>query len=146
MAKKIFPELRFPNSLDGYDEIVIDIVANVDSGKSSLCGILSHPRLRDATDLLINSKVSTSLKKCITETFDTTKFKTAINDILDDGNGSARTRVLALNHEQESGRTSSISYNYMIFDRTKPRPRVVSLVDLAGHEHYLKTTITGNVH
>lgn len=121
MSKKSIPVLKLPESGDGYDEIVIDIVGNVDSGKSSLCGILSHSLLRETEDLS-DEKIKT---------------------ILDDGNGSARSRVLALQHEQSSGRTSSISYNYMIFDRTKPRPRVVSLVDLAGHEQYLKTTITG---
>lgn len=116
MAKKQIAELKLPET---YDEIVVDVVGNVDSGKSSLCGILSHPLLRDD----INN----------------------INKVLDDGNGSARSRVLSLKHEQSSGRTSSISYNYMIFDRTSPRPRIVSLVDLAGHEQYLKTTITGVV-
>jgi len=118
MSKKAIPELKLPESGAGYDEIVVDIVGNVDSGKSSLCGILSHPLLRD--DLVNN-----------------------LPKILDDGNGLSRSRVLALQHERISGRTSSISYSYMIFDNTKPRPRVVSLVDLAGHEQYLKTTITG---
>jgi elongation factor 1-alpha len=117
MSKRNTPELKLPDTGDGYDEIVVDIVGNVDSGKSSLCGILSHPLLRYD----INN----------------------IQKVLDDGNGSARARVLALQHEQKSGRTSSISYNYMIFDKTEPRPRIVSLVDLAGHEQYLKTTITG---
>ena len=114
MSNKPLNELKLPES---YDEIVVDIVGNVDSGKSSLCGILSHPLLRND----INN----------------------IQKVLDDGNGSARERVLSLRHEQVSGRTSSISYNYMIFDKTDPRPRIVSLVDLAGHEQYLKTTITG---
>ena len=62
------------------------------------------------------------------------------NSILDDGNGKARSKVLNLKHEKESGRTSSISYNYMIL---KENARIVSLVDLAGHEIFLKTTITG---
>jgi GTPase len=107
-------ELRLPKS--SYDEITINIVGNVDSGKSSLCGILSHPLLRED----INN----------------------LPKILDDGNGLSRSRVLALRHEQESGRTSSISYNYMIFDQ-KPKSCIASLVDLAGHEVFLKTTITG---
>jgi elongation factor 1-alpha len=128
---KTTPELKMPDSSDGYDEIVIDIVGNVDAGKSSLCGILSHPILRD------------DLKKSNTlETIDK-KLSDGFKDVLDDGNGSARERVLNLKHEQETGRTSSISYHYMVFDVCKPRPRIVSLVDLAGHEQYLKTTITG---
>lgn len=126
MSKTATPELKLPDSEIGYDEIIVDIVGNVDSGKSSLCGILSHPELRDA---LLHDKLG-ELNKTIPQ-------------VLDDGNGSARSRVLSLKHEQASGRTSSISYNYMIFDQHKPRPKIVSLVDLAGHEQYLKTTITG---
>lgn len=117
MSKKVVPKLRLPESDNGYDEITIVIVGNVDSGKSSLCGILSHPNLRDD--------------------------KKNISNILDDGNGLSRKRVLTLSHEKETGRTSSISYNYMIFDNNKPRPCIVSLVDLAGHEEFLKTTVTG---
>lgn len=130
-------ELELPNSDDGYDEIVIDIVGSVDSGKSSLCGILSHPLLRDdlkiSNNLLFDNETK-SIENSIS---------IEIDSILDDGNGSARSRVMTLKHEQDTGRTSSISYHYMIFDICNPRPRIVSLVDLAGHEQYLKTTITG---
>jgi GTPase len=137
---KTTPELELPDSEYGYDEIVIDVVGNVDSGKSSLCGILSHPLLRydlkTSTNLLFDEKVGSNnnIDKNISS---------EIKDILDDGNGSARSRVVKLKHEQITGRTSSISYHYMVFDVCKPRPRIVSLVDLAGHEQYLKTTITG---
>lgn len=132
MAKRQIPDLILPDYGNGYDEIVIDIVGNVDSGKSSLCGILSNPLLREN----LNEQSSRDI-------YETFPKLTNLQNILDDGDGSARSRVLALQHEQESGRTSSISYNYMIFDNTEPRPRIVSLVDLAGHEAYLKTTITG---
>lgn len=105
----------------GYDEITINIVGNVDSGKSSLCGILSHNKLLDKDDN-IN--------------------KDELKNILDDGNGKSRARVLSFKHEQESGRTSSISYNYMRL-RKSNQPKIVSLIDLAGHSKYLKTTING---
>jgi GTPase len=36
--------------------------------------------------------------------------------IEDDGNGSARVRVLNYQHEQETGRTSSIGHEIMGFD------------------------------
>jgi elongation factor 1-alpha len=113
--------LELPNA--DFEEITVDITGNVDSGKSTLVGILSHPLLRES--------------------------RSNLTQILDDGNGSARARVMTLKHEQESGRTSSISYNYMVFDPDRKddipqgSPKVVSLVDLAGHETYLKTTITG---
>lgn len=118
-------EFKLPDVSNGLDEIVIDIVGNVDSGKSSLCSILSHPKLRTG---ITNNKVNEILPQ-----------------ILDNGNGSARDRIVKLKHERESGRTSTISYNYMVFDELKPHPKIVSLVDLAGHYKYLKTTVSGVV-
>ena len=38
-------ELNMDPNKFKYTELVIDIVGNVDSGKSSLCGILSHPQI-----------------------------------------------------------------------------------------------------
>ena len=119
-AKKKPQPLKLPES---YEEIVVDIVGNVDSGKSSLCGILSHPLLRES---LTNNTLKDNLPK-----------------ILDDGNGSSRSRIVTLQHEAKDGRTSSIGYNYLVFDKCEPRSKVMSLVDLAGHYAYLKTTITG---
>ena len=43
MTKQSNYQWKLPDIKDNYDEIVIDIVGNVDSGKSTLCGILSHP-------------------------------------------------------------------------------------------------------
>ncbi len=118
-------EFKLPDTSNGLDEIVIDVVGNVDSGKSSLCGILSHPKLREG---ITKDSISDILP-----------------EILDNGNGSARDRIVKLKHEKETGRTSSISYNYMVFDELKPHPKIVSLVDLAGHFKYLKTTVSGVV-
>ena len=61
-------------------------------------------------------------------------------DVLDDGNGLARNKVLLLPHERESGRTSSISKHFI---RIPDSERFVTLLDLAGHEKYLKTTLYG---
>lgn len=61
-------------------------------------------------------------------------------DVLDDGNGKARAGVFRHPHEQESGRTSDISYRYIRDEKNK---RIVTFIDLAGHEQYLKTTING---
>jgi len=44
-----------------YDEITINIVGNVDSGKSSLCGILSHPSLLDKDDNIDENKLIMTL-------------------------------------------------------------------------------------
>ncbi len=77
------------------------ICGSVDSGKSSLIGVLTTGKL-------------------------------------DDGRGLARSSILRTKHEKESGRTSNISFNYIKYDS-----RDVTLIDLAGHEKYLKTTLYG---
>jgi GTPase len=82
----------------------------------------------------------------------------------DDGNGIARGRICNYRHEQETGRTSSIGQEIMGFsvdgsqviperfnqnknkywkEIVKDSYKIVSLVDLCGHEKYLKTTING---
>lgn len=115
------------------NEISIVVCGPVDAGKSSLVGVLTSGEL-------------------------------------DDGRGKARKNVFNHSHEQESGRTSCISQNiikyiekdgYMELLSTKinrkydPKivkkidmdntygDKVVSLIDLAGHEKYLKTTVFG---
>lgn len=65
---------------------------------------------------------------------------TLITGVADDGNGSARAIVFTHPHEHETGRTSDISYQYLVDDESK---RIVSFVDLCGHEMYLKTTVSG---
>ena len=63
-----------------------------------------------------------------------------INKLLDDGRGSARCRILKHKHEQDTGRTSSITENYL---KIPNQNKYISFVDLAGHEKYLKTTMHG---
>jgi len=61
-------------------------------------------------------------------------------DVMDDGRGFARSKVLQLPHEKETGRTSSISKHFV----QKPENNTFySLLDLAGHEKYLRTTLYG---
>lgn len=117
------------------EEISIVVCGPVDAGKSSLVGVLTTGEL-------------------------------------DDGRGKARKSVFHHNHEQESGRTSSISQNVIKYQynnnelqlintkshrKYEPKivcnidmdgvdvgnDKVVSLIDLAGHEKYLKTTVFG---
>lgn len=112
-------------------DVRVAVVGNVDAGKSTLIGVLT-------------------------------------GGALDDGRGGARTNVFMHAHEANSGRTSSISQHIMGFDDTatavhqttpassapavKTRAwqkvvaasrTIVTFVDLAGHERYLKTTIAG---
>lgn len=83
--------------------------------------------------------------------------------VLDDGRGSARSKVFNYIHEQKTGRTSSISHEIIGFKsngqqieppNTKNKnelwghiveqsDKVMTLLDLCGHEKYLKTTVFG---
>ncbi|XP_036354741.1 GTP-binding protein 1-like [Octopus sinensis] len=127
-------DFRIRNIVDEYDFIEtrsfkniifrITVAGNVDTGKTTLLGVLTH---------------NTS----------------------DDGRGSARSKMFNHKHEAATGRTSSIGVNIVGFDYAgnclnnpdrgkldwqklcKKASKVVSLIDLAGHEKYLKTTISG---
>ena len=108
------------------DELKVVVCGPVDAGKSSLIGVLN-------------------------------------NGVLDDGRGSSRNTVLKHHHEISSGRTSNISVNVYEYKNNnnklnlvknnkivkimnkdlQVKNRVVNLIDLAGHEKYLKTTVYG---
>eukprot|EP01129_Flabellula_baltica_P009683 TRINITY_DN3996_c0_g1_i1.p1 TRINITY_DN3996_c0_g1~~TRINITY_DN3996_c0_g1_i1.p1 ORF type:complete len:539 (+),score=121.49 TRINITY_DN3996_c0_g1_i1:68-1684(+) len=109
---------------DSCSDIRIAVCGNVDAGKSTLIGVLT-------------------------------------SSVLDNGRGGARNTCFRHAHEFETGRTSSIGYQIMGFASNgtcvndtishkitwqkvvKNSHKVVSFLDLAGHEKYLKTTITG---
>ena len=98
----------------------VAVVGNVDAGKSTLIGTL---------------KTST----------------------LDNGRGLSRSKIMKHQHEKETGRTSTISQHPIGFDENGKvldvcsdesvialqSQRVVSLMDLAGHEKYFRTTVEG---
>lgn len=110
------------------NDVRIAVIGNVDSGKSTLVGVLT---------------------KCV----------------MDDGRGSARAKVFNFDHEQKNGRTSSIGQEIMGFnddakqvelERTASKNqewahiatnsrKIVTFLDLCGHEKYLKTTMFGLV-
>jgi len=105
--------------------IRVAVVGNVDAGKSTLIGTIT-------------------------------------NQCLDDGRGKCRTSIMKHRHEIESGRTSTATTHLMGFrstgepitakDKVKGNKRktedeiamesyrIITLMDLAGHEKYLKTT------
>jgi elongation factor 1-alpha len=85
---------------------------------------------------------------------------TQVSGKLDDGRGSCRSVVMKHKHEIESGRTSTIDNHsvYLAEDATQLVPtskrvterdmvlkaaRIISFMDLAGHEKYLRTTVAG---
>lgn len=65
---------------------------------------------------------------------------TLISNKLDDGKGSNRSLVSSHNHEIKTGKTSSISVHCM---KKFQDNNSIILIDLCGHEKYLKTTLYG---
>jgi len=109
--------------------VKLAVTGNVDSGKTTLVGVLAK-------------------------------------GVTDDGRGGARAKVFNFHHEAKNGRTASIGQEIMGFDedgkqvlaerlvqsKNKYWPevvnkskKVVTLLDLCGHEKYLKTTMLGLV-
>ncbi|KAJ3305308.1 Short integuments 2, mitochondrial [Kappamyces sp. JEL0829] len=114
-----------PGNVEDLSEVRICVTGNVDAGKSTLLGVLTK-------------------------------------NTLDDGRGKARVNLFRFKHELESGRTSSVGTEVMGFDSTgsivtagegkqklgmeeicTASSKVVTFLDLAGHEKYLKTTVFG---
>ena len=118
--------IRRKAEINDFQEVRVAVVGNVDAGKSTLLGVLTHGEL-------------------------------------DNGRGLARQKLFRHKHEIESGRTSSIGNDILGFDSkgnvvNKPdthgghldwvkiceeSSKVITFIDLAGHERYLKTTIFG---
>jgi len=106
----------------------VAVVGNVDAGKSTLIGTLT-------------------------------------TSSLDDGRGKCRTSIMKHRHEIESGRTSTVTSHLLGFQSSGERiagrdtirgntrksedaiaresDRIITLMDLAGHEKYFKSTIHG---
>jgi GTPase len=124
-----------PAEITGVAEVRMAVIGNVDAGKSTILGVLTK-------------------------------------GVLDDGRGRARANLFRHKHEHDSGRTSSIGQELVGFtaDGTVIRhpaagepsqtnnhhlqvipwnevcskaSKVISFMDLAGHERYLKTTMFG---
>ncbi|KAG9508530.1 GTP-binding protein 1, partial [Fragariocoptes setiger] len=111
---------------DDFQEVRVAVVGNVDAGKSTLLGVLTYGEL-------------------------------------DNGRGLARRKLFRHKHEFETGRTSSVGNDILGFDsqgqvvnETESRAghlnwnnicrkssKVITFIDLCGHEKYLKTTISG---
>jgi len=112
---------------DKYIDVRCAVCGNVDSGKSTMCGVLTR-------------------------------------GVLDNGRGLVRVNQFNHKHELETGRTSSISQQIMGFnskgecvnynytsalhpptwgDIIEESYKIISFLDLAGHEKYLKTTVSG---
>lgn len=136
-------------------EVRVAVVGNVDSGKSTLVGCLTKVRCMQAHSGPL------SRLDCPTSP---TRFVRLLcaQRVVDDGRGRARSLVFRFRHEQENGRTSSVATEVMGFTQGVQVPvdaktsraaafqavhakadHSVTLVDLCGHERYLKTTVFG---
>lgn len=62
---------------------------------------------------------------------------------LDNGRGFAREKIMKHKHEIESGRTSMTTSYPFVYTSKTGYSRHIELVDVAGHEKYLKSTIKG---
>jgi GTPase len=107
-----------------YIDIKVAVAGNCDAGKSTLIGTL-------------------------------------ISGEKDNGRGLARSHVFVYPHELQTGRTSAISHQIIGYDYegkivnyqglgklswqeiVQKSSKIISILDLAGHEKYLKTTILG---
>jgi len=116
--------VRHQADKEDFVEIRVAVVGNVDAGKSTLLGVLTHGEM-------------------------------------DNGRGLARQKLFRHKHEIETGRTSSVGNDILGFDSSgnvvnqpdhgsldwvkicSRATKVVTFIDLAGHEKYLKTTVFG---
>lgn len=127
--------LRRQQEDNEFIEIRVAVIGNVDAGKSTLLGVLTHSEM-------------------------------------DNGRGHARQKLFRHRHELESGRTSAVSSEILGFDNNgsvvnkashssqshplsaaalntlwqrvcQQSSKIITFVDLAGHEKYLKTTVFG---
>jgi elongation factor 1-alpha len=96
--------------------ISIVTAGNVDAGKSTSVGV----------QMMLTNIINGTIKG------------NSDMNYLDDGNGKMRSLVSNFKHEIETGKTSSISTRCL-----KCGDNNVVLIDLCGHEKYLKTTLYG---
>jgi len=112
---------RSHDEANKWTDLRIAMLGNVDAGKSTLCGVLTHGEL-------------------------------------DNGSGKARLNLFRHLHEIQSGHTSSISREILGFDQRgrmfnyenhsiesilDSSSKIITFIDLAGSQKYLKTTVFG---
>jgi len=133
-------------------------------------GNTTMPNKTDLTSFITDDeKIKQSVRLCVVGNVDSGKSTTIgvlTKGELDNGRGEARLKVFNYPHENQTGRTSSVAQEIMGYDKNgnqvwadrfvqnknKYWPEVCQksnkiqiLVDLCGHEKYLKTTMYGMV-
>ena len=64
-------------------------------------------------------------------------------NILDNGRGLARKNICKYPHEDQTGKTSAIGHHYIVYKKNNKVYKTTTFFDLAGHEKYIKTTVSG---
>jgi elongation factor 1-alpha len=110
-------------------------------------------------NIVLDKMVNQHIRVAVVGDVDSSKstlIGTLVTGTLDDGRGLARSKITKHQHERDSGRTSSISTHLVGLSEDTyetvtggyqkivlQADRIVTLMDLAGHEKYLKTTVGG---
>ena len=152
-----------------YEETIDNIkkIANKNDYSVSLLSVQKTKDNKNVYEVLIreiNDNKYIDIKVVVAGTVDagkTTTIGRLTSGQNDNGRGSARSFVFNFLHEVKTGRTSSIAHQILGIDYkgcvvnhqginkiswpdiVQKSSKVISFMDLAGHEKYLKTTILG---
>ena len=123
---------------EDFIEVRVAVVGNVDSGKSTLLGVLTHSILDDG-----RGEARCKLFRHKHE-IDTGRTSSVGNDILGfDVEGRIMNDEVVQHHPNSTGFTFSARQNLEWEEICKRSSKVLTFIDLAGHEKYLKTTVFG---
>ncbi|KLO14595.1 GTP-binding protein 1 [Schizopora paradoxa] len=131
-----------PQSVEATPEVRVAVVGNVDSGKSTTLGVLTRGGLDDGRG---RARVTLFRHKHEIETGRTSSVGMEILGFAPTGEpilpASLQLPVASPNgsKETETGRREKLGWEEIAIQSAK----VVSFIDLAGHEKYLKTTLYG---
>ena len=156
-------------TVNEYEETIDNIkkIANKNNYSVTLLSIQNTTKEKKVYEVLIreiNDNKYIDIKVAVAGNVDSAKTSTIgrlISGENDNGRGLSRSMVFNFRHELESGRTSSIAHQILGIDHkgdivnyqgmnkmswsdiVEKSSKVISFMDLAGHEKYLKTTILG---
>jgi GTPase len=122
-------------------------------------GIFAIVKIRKLEDYLIEDEIKVGLLGG-TNNGKTTFLGILTYDILDDGDGGARSNIFRHNHEKVNGNTSSIKYEIMGYSNekcinynsgfissweyiVKNSKKIINFIDLPGNSKYIRTTLFG---
>ena len=123
---------------EDFIEVRVAVVGNVDSGKSTLLGVLTHSILDDG-----RGEARCKLFRHKHE-IETGRTSSVGNDILGfDACGCVMNDEVVQHHPNSTGSSVAARHNLEWEEICKRSSKVLTFIDLAGHEKYLKTTVFG---